>query len=120
MILKNSVPLKKDILLLSAQASDTWQLICFFVRPGWITLCPSCTKGTEELKSVLPGNMPINITREGQKGNKKHLTGVVDTGRSLEMIPIFPKAFCSSVSLVSSSLKFSSVYAAKTWWKELS
>lgn len=43
------------ILLLCAQASDIWKLICFFVCPDWVILWPSCTKGTE-LKSVLAGN----------------------------------------------------------------
>lgn len=57
--------------------------------------------------------MPINITGEGQKWNKKHLIGVVDAGRMLEMVPVFPKAFCFSVSQAASSLKFSSVCAGK-------
>lgn len=50
--------------------------------------------------------MPIKITGEGQKGSKKHLIGVVDPGRMLNMVPIFPKAFCSSVSQAASSMKF--------------
>lgn len=50
--------------------------------------------------------MPIKITGEGQKGSKKHPIGDVDPGRMLEMVPIFPKAFCSSLSQAASSLKF--------------
>lgn len=56
--------------------------------------------------------MPIKITGERQK-EKKLLTGVVSTGKMLEMVPISPKAFCSSVSQAATSLKFSSVCAGK-------
>jgi len=50
--------------------------------------------------------MPVKVTEERQKGSKKLLTEVFDRCRMLEMVPIFPKAFCSSVSQPASSLTF--------------
>lgn len=65
--------------------------------------------------------MPKKDHEERQKGSKKHLTGSFDRCRMLEMVPIFPKAFCSSVSQAASSLKFfTCVPKEKHGGKELS
>lgn len=58
--------------------------------------------------------MQIKINEESQKRSKKHLTGVLDGCRMLEIVPTFPKAFSSSVSQAASSLKFFMCAQAKT------
>lgn len=94
MILKNSMPLKKDILLLCAQASDIWQLICFFVCPSWIIMCPFCTKGTEELKSVLPGNRwQLTSLEKGRNGTRNISLELLTQVECWRWSQSFPKTF---------------------------